>query len=322
MKSDMINKADKIFLTGHNGLVGSAVLRLLKKKKFKNILVVEKKDLDLRDQNKVLDFFSKNKDIKAVINSAAKVGGIYANSIFGGEFIYDNLTIQNNIIHGSYLNKINNLIFLGSSCIYPKNCKQPIKEEFLLTGKLEPTNEAYAIAKIAGIKLCENYNFQFKTNYKCLMPCNLYGTNDNFDLKNSHFYAALIHKIHNCKIKKAKKLILWGKKNTKRELMHVDDLANACIFFLNKKTKESLINIGVRKEMTIESYAEFIMKKLKVKLEIQYDATKPTGTPRKILDISIAKKYGWKPKISLNEGFQSMYKSFLDYKKNKQTKGS
>jgi len=311
----MINKADKIFLTGHNGLVGSAVLRLLKKKKFKNILVVEKKDLDLRDQNKVLDFFSKNKDIKAVINSAAKVGGIYANSIFSGEFIYDNLTIQNNIIHGSYLNKINNLIFLGSSCIYPKTCKQPIKEEFLLTGKLEPTNEAYAIAKIAGIKLCENYNFQFKTNYKCLMPCNLYGTNDNFDLKNSHFYAALIHKIHNCKIKKAKKLILWGKKNTKRELMHVDDLANACIFFLNKKTKESLINIGVSKEMTIDSYAEFIMKKLKVKLEIQYDATKPTGTPRKILDISIAKKYGWKPKISLNEGFQSIYKSFLDYKK-------
>ena len=315
MKSDMINKADKIFLTGHNGLVGSAVLRLLKKKKFKNILVVEKKNLDLRDQNKVLDFFSKNKDIKAVINSAGKVGGIYANSIFGGEFIYDNLTIQNNIIHGSYLNKINNLIFLGSSCIYPKNCKQPIKEEFLLTGKLEPTNEAYAIAKIAGIKLCENYNFQFKTNYKCLMPCNLYGTNDNFDLKNSHFYAALIHKIHNCKIKKAKKLILWGKKNTKRELMHVDDLANACIFFLNKKTKESLINIGVSKEMTIDSYAEFIMKKLKVKLEIQYDATKPTGTPRKILDISIAKKYGWKPKISLNEGFQSIYKSFLEYKK-------
>ena len=315
MKSDVINKADKIFLTGHNGLVGSAVLRLLKKKKFKNILVVEKKNLDLRDQNKVLDFFSKNKDIKAVINSAGKVGGIYANSIFGGEFIYDNLTIQNNIIHGSYLNKINNLIFLGSSCIYPKNCKQPIKEEFLLTGKLEPTNEAYAIAKIAGIKLCENYNFQFKTNYKCLMPCNLYGTNDNFDLKNSHFYAALIHKIHNCKIKKAKKLILWGKKNTKRELMHVDDLANACIFFLNKKTKESLINIGVSKEMTIDSYAEFIMKKLKVKLEIQYDATKPTGTPRKILDISIAKKYGWKPKISLNEGFQSIYKSFLEYKK-------
>ena len=311
----MVNKADKIFLTGHNGLVGSAVLRLLKKKKFKNILVVEKKNLDLRDQNKVLDFFSKNKDIKAVINSAGKVGGIYANSIFGGEFIYDNLTIQNNIIHGSYLNKINNLIFLGSSCIYPKNCKQPIKEEFLLTGKLEPTNEAYAIAKIAGIKLCENYNFQFKTNYKCLMPCNLYGTNDNFDLKNSHFYAALIHKIHNCKIKKAKKLILWGKKNTKRELMHVDDLANACIFFLNKKTKESLINIGVSKEMTIDSYAEFIMKKLKVKLEIQYDATKPTGTPRKILDISIAKKYGWKPKISLNEGFQSIYKSFLEYKK-------
>jgi GDP-L-fucose synthase len=315
MKTNIINKVDQIFLTGHNGLVGSAVLRNLKKKGFKNILVVEKKNLDLRDQNKVLNFFSKNKDIKAVINAAGKVGGIYANSNFGGEFIYDNLTMQNNIIHGSYLNKINNLIFLGSSCIYPKTCKQPIKEEFLLTGKLESTNEAYAIAKIAGIKLCENYNFQFKTNYKCLMPCNLYGPNDNFDLKNSHFYAALIHKIYNCKIKKAKKLILWGKKNTKRELMHVDDLANACIFFLNKKTKESLINIGVSKEMTIGNYAKFIMKKLKIKLEIQYDATMPSGNPRKIVDNSIAKKYGWKPKISLDEGFYSIYQSFLEYKK-------
>lgn len=315
MKSNIVNKADQIFLTGHNGLVGSAILRLLKKKGFKNILTVEKKNLDLRDQNRVFNFFSKNKDIKAVINAAAKVGGIYANYNFSGEFIYDNLTIQNNIIHGSYLNKINNLIFLGSSCIYPQTCKQPIKEKFLLTGKLEPTNEAYAIAKIAGIKLCENYNFQFKTNYKCLMPCNLYGPNDNFDLKNSHFYAALIHKIYNCKIKKAQKLILWGEKKTRRELMHVDDLANACIFFLNIKTKESLINIGVSKEMTIDNYAKFIMKKLKIKLDIQYDATMPSGTPRKIVDITIAKKYGWKAKISLDEGFQSIYQSFLEYKK-------
>lgn len=311
----MIKKNDKIFLTGHNGLVGSAILRLLKKKKYKNILTIEKKKLDLRNQKEVLKFFLKHKDIKAVINAAAKVGGIYANSSFSGEFIYDNLAIQNNIIHSSYLNKITNLIFLGSSCIYPKLSQQPIKESFLLSGKLEKTNEAYAIAKIAGIKLCEHYNLQFKTNYKCLMPCNLYGPNDNFDPQNSHFFPALINKIFDCKIKGIKKLILWGKKNTKRELMHVDDLAGACLFFLNKKTKETLINIGSNHEMTIDNYAKFIMKKLHISLEIIFDKNKPSGTPRKIVDISIAKKYGWYPKISLDKGFQSIYQSFLEYKK-------
>jgi GDP-L-fucose synthase len=311
----MIKKNDKIFLTGHNGLVGSAILRLLKKKKYKNILTIEKKKLDLRNQKEVLEFFSKHKDIKVVINAAAKVGGIYANSNFSGEFIYDNLAIQNNIIHSSYLNKITNLIFLGSSCVYPKLSQQPIKESFLLSGKLEKTNEAYAIAKIAGIKLCEHYNLQFKTNYKCLMPCNLYGPNDNFDPQNSHFFPALINKIFNCKIKSIKKLILWGKKNTKRELMHVDDLAGACLFFLNKKTKETLINIGSNHEMTIDNYAKFIMKKLHISLEIIFDKNKSSGTPRKIVDISIAKKYGWYPRISLDKGFQSIYQSFLEYKK-------
>ena len=184
-----------------------------------------------------------------------------------------------------------------------------------MSGKLEKTNEAYAIAKIAGIKLCEHYNLQFKTNYKCLMPCNLYGPNDNFDPQNSHFFPALINKIFDCKIKGIKKLILWGKKNTKRELMHVDDLAGACLFFLNKKTKETLINIGSNHEMTIDNYAKFIMKKLHISLEIIFDKNKPSGTPRKIVDISIAKKYGWYPKISLDKGFQSIYQSFLEYKK-------
>lgn len=317
----MIKKNDKIFLTGHKGLVGSSILRLLKKKNYKKIIVIDKKKLDLRDQKKVNSFFSKNKNIKAVIHTAAKVGGIYANATKGGEFIYDNLNIQNNIIHGSYSNGIKNLIFLGSSCIYPKLCKQPIKESYLLTGSLEETNEAYAIAKIAGIKLCENYNKQYNTNFKCLMPCNLYGPNDNFDLMHSHFYPALLHKIYNSKTKKNKKLILWGKRNTKRELMHVDDLANACIYFLNKKTKETLINIGSAREMTIEAYAKFIMKKLNVSLQIYFDTSKPSGTPRKIVDISIAKKYGWRPQISLDTGFESIYSSFLNYK-NKHSKNS
>lgn len=317
----MIKKNDKIFVTGHKGLVGSSILRLLKKKNYKKIIVIDKKKLDLRDQKKVNSFFSKNKNIKAVIHTAAKVGGINANATKGGEFIYDNLNIQNNIIHGSHSNGIKNLIFLGSSCIYPKLCKQPIKESYLLTGSLEETNEAYAIAKIAGIKLCENYNKQYNTNFKCLMPCNLYGPNDNFDLMHSHFYPALLHKIYNSKTKKNKKLILWGKRNTKRELMHVDDLANACIYFLNKKTKETLINIGSAREMTIEAYAKFIMKKLNVSLQIYFDTSKPSGTPRKIVDISIAKKYGWRPQISLDTGFESIYSSFLNYK-NKHSKNS
>ena len=306
----MLKKNDLIFLTGHKGLVGSAILRLLKKRNFKNILTIDKTLLDLRNQNAVENFFKKNK-IKAVINAAAKVGGIYANETKPAEFIFDNLTIQTNIINSCYLNKVKNLIFLGSSCIYPKLCKQPIKEKYLLTGKLESTNEAYAIAKIAGIKMCESFNKQFKTNYKCLMPCNLYGPNDNFNLNTSHFYPALLNKVHNAKIKNKKTLYLWGKKGTKRELMHVDDLADACLFFLNKKTKESLINIGTGKEKTIEEYAKFIISKLNVRLNIKYDLSKPSGTPRKLVDTRLAKNYGWVAKISLNDGFKETYDSFL-----------
>jgi GDP-L-fucose synthase len=306
----VIYKQSKIFVTGHRGLVGSAVVRKLKSLGYKNIICKNKKQLDLRNQKKVFDFFKKNK-IDAVINAAGKVGGIYANNKYKADFIYDNISIQNNIIHICYKNKIKNLIFLGSSCIYPRACKQPIKEKYLLTGELEKTNEPYAIAKIAGIKMCESYNYQYKTNYKCLMPCNLYGPNDSYDLKNSHFLPALISKIHYSKLKNKKTITLWGTGLPKRELMFVDDLADACIFFLNVKTKEALINIGSSKEMRIVDYAKFIIRKLKVNLKIKFDKSKPDGTPRKIVDSSIAKKYGWKSKTNFSKGFDLTFKDFL-----------
>jgi len=306
----MIAKNSKIFVTGHKGLVGSSIVRRLKFNGYKNLILKTKNQLDIRNQNKVKKFFKKYK-IDAVINAAATVGGIEANNKFRADFIYDNLSIQNNIIHSCYENKIKNLIFLGSSCIYPRNSRQPIKESYLLEGSLEKTNEAYAIAKIAGIKMCESYNFQYKTNYKCLMPCNLYGPNDNYNLETSHFFPALIAKIHECKIKNIHTLTLWGTGNPKRELMYVDDLADACIYFLNKKSKETLINVGSGNEMKIIKYAKFIIKKLKLDLKIQFDRSKPDGTPRKIIDSSLARKYGWKPNVSLNEGFKKTYADYL-----------
>ena len=307
----MIAKNSKIFVTGHKGLVGSSIVRRLKFHGYKNLILKTKNQLDLRNQNKVKNFFKKRK-IDAVINAAATVGGIEANNKFRANFIYDNLSIQNNIIHSCYENKIKNLIFLGSSCIYPRNCKQPIKERYLLSGSLEKTNEAYAVAKIAGIKMCESYNFQYKTNYKCLMPCNLYGPNDNYNLETSHFFPALIAKIHQSIIKRTNILTLWGTGSPKRELMYVDDLADACIYFLNKQSKETLINVGSDNEMKIIEYAKFIIKELQLDLKIKLDRSKPDGTPRKIIDSSLARKYGWKPKVSLKEGFK---KTYIDYLK-------
>ena len=306
----MITKNSKIFIAGHNGLVGSAILRRLNILGYKNILTVDKKKLDLTNQKKVFLFLKRNRP-QAIIIAAAKVGGIYANNKYRANFIYENLAIQNNLIHSAFLNKIKNLIFLGSSCVYPKNSKQPIKEKYLLTGLLEHTNEPYAIAKIAGIKMCESYNIQYGTNYKCLMPSNTYGPNDNYNLQNSHFFPALIRKIHDSKIKKVNKIILWGTGKPKRELIYVDDVADACIFFLNKKTKESLINIGTGKDIKIEQYAKSIMKFLNIKINIHFDKTKPDGTPRKLLDTTIAKKYGWRPKISLKDGFFPTYADYL-----------
>ena len=292
------------------GLVGSAIVRRLKYFGYKNILTIDKKKLDLKNQQKVSNFFKKKK-IEVVINAAAKVGGIYANNKYRADFIYDNLAMQTNIIHACYLNRVKSLIFLGSSCIYPRNSKQPIKEKYLLKGELEKTNEPYAVAKIAGIKMCESYNFQYKTNYKCLMPCNLYGPNDNYDLKTSHFFPALIAKVIDAKQNKKKNIILWGSGKPKRELMYVDDLADACIYFMKKKIKESLINVGVGHDMSILSYAKFILKKMKLNCKIVLDRSKSDGTPRKIIDSSVARKYGWKPNIDLNEGFDLTLKNYL-----------
>ena len=306
----MLGKKSIIFVTGHKGLVGSALVRRLIFFGYKNILKIDRKYLDLRNQSKVDQFFKKN-NIDAVINAAGTVGGIYANNKYRADFIYDNLSIQNNIIHSCYVHKVKNLIFLGSSCIYPRNAKQPIKEKYLLTGELEKTNEPYAIAKIAGVKMCESYNIQHNTNYKCLMPCNLYGPNDNFDLKYAHFLPATIAKVYNAKLSKDKQVIVWGSGEPKREMMYVDDLADACIFFLNKKTKETLINIGSQQEKKIKEYVEILIKKIDSKIQIKFDKSKPDGTPRKIVDSSLARKYGWKPKISLSEGLNKTLESFF-----------
>ena len=306
----MLKKNSRIFIAGHKGLVGSSLIRRMNFHGYNNIIVRSKKQLDLRNQNKVNIFFKKNK-IDAVINAAGTVGGIYANNKYKADFIFDNLSIQNNIIHSCYENNIKNLIFLGSSCIYPRNCKQPIKESYLLTGELEKTNEPYAIAKIAGLKMCESYNYQYKTNYKCLMPCNLYGPNDNYDLEQSHFLPALISKIYNAKIKNNKTLTIWGNGSPKRELLFVDDLADACIYFLNTKTKETLINIGSGEEMKIVDYAKKIIKELNISLKIKFDLSMPNGTPRKIVDTTIAQSYGWRAKTSFQEGLKITYNDFL-----------
>ena len=308
----MINKNSKIFLTGDRGLVGSAIYRKLIKNGYKKIIKVKKKNLDLRNQAKV-DNFLKKKKPDIVIIAAGKVGGILANSTYPADFIYDNLMIATNLINSSYKNNVKNLIFLGSSCIYPSNIKKKIKESDLLKSDLEKTNEAYAVAKIAGIKLCKFYNQQFKLNYLSLMPTNVYGPNDNYDLLKSHFLPALIKKIHTAKVKNKKNIILWGNGKSKREILYVDDLADAVVFFMRKKPKDSLINIGTGQDMTIEKYAYKIMEVLNYKTKIKFDKSKPNGTFRKTLDVSLAKSYGWKNKTNLLTGLKKTYADFLKY---------
>lgn len=303
-------KKKKIFLAGHKGMVGSSILRYLTLRGYNNIITVNKKKLNLINQLDT-DLFIKKIKPDVVIIAAARVGGIMANNRLKANFIYENLMIQTNLIHSSYKNGVKKLIFLGSSCVYPKFCEQPIKEEYLLSGKLEQTNDAYAIAKIAGIKMCEAYNKQYGLNYICLMPTNMYGPNDNYNPNDSHFFSALIRKIFLAKKKKLKHICIWGNGKSKREIMYVDDLASACEFFLHKKTKHYLINIGSGEERSIENFAKFIMKKLDIKLDIIFDKTKPNGTPRKITDTSLAKRYGWKSTITLDTGFQLTLKDFL-----------
>tara|TARA_B110000503_G_scaffold122709_1_gene187580 strand:- start:1396 stop:2340 length:945 start_codon:yes stop_codon:yes gene_type:complete len=297
----MINFNSKIYVAGHNGLVGSAILRRLRIKGFKNIIYRSKKQLDLKDQKKVFKFLKKNKP-NFIFIAAAKVGGIYSNNKYRAEFIYENLLIQTNLIHSAYLCNIKNLIFLGSSCVYPKYCKQPIKENFLLSGLLEKTNEPYAIAKIAGIKMCESYNLQYGTNYKCLMPTNTFGPNDKYDTLESHFFPALLKKVYNLKINNKNSLQIWGNGKVKRELIYVDDVADACIYFMNKKIRENIINIGTGKDFTINYYAKLLLKKIlpEGKTKIIYDTSKPNGTPRKVLDVSLSHKYGWKASFDMS----------------------
>jgi len=311
----MIKKSSKIYLAGHTGLVGSAILRKLKLDGYKKIYTISRKKLDLKDQNKVYKYLRKIKP-DFIFIAAAKVGGIYSNSNFKAEFIHDNLSIQLNLIQGAYQSGVKNLIFLGSSCVYPRMSKQPIKEKYLLSGNLEKTNDAYAIAKIAGIKMCESYNIQYGTNYRCLMPTNAFGPNDNYNDLNSHFFPALIKKAHIIKKNKLNKLTLWGNGKPKREVIFVDDVADACVFFMKKKTKESLINIGTGKDFSIKEYAKIILKTIipSKKIIIKYDLSKPNGTPRKLLDVSLAKSYGWQAKMKLKESILLTYKSYLSKK--------
>tara|TARA_X000000950_G_C13851550_1_gene634684 strand:- start:125 stop:1054 length:930 start_codon:yes stop_codon:yes gene_type:complete len=309
----MINKNSKIFIAGHKGMVGSAILRRLKKLSYKKIFYQTRKQLDLTDQKKVHNYLKKIKP-DAVILAAAKVGGIKINNIKRAEFIYENLSIQNNVINSSYVNGVKNLIFLGSSCVYPKNTKIPIKEKYLLSNYLEKTNEPYAIAKIAGISLCESYNLQYGVNYKCLMPCNVYGLNDNYDADGSHFFPALIRKVITSKKLNKDHIKIWGTGKPLRELIFSDDVADACIFFLKKKTKHSLINIGTGIEKSIIEYAKYIMRYVGVSQKIKKENIKLDGTYRKLIDASLARKYGWKPKINLKKGLSLVIEDYLNHK--------
>jgi len=314
----MVNLRSKIFVAGHKGLVGSAIIRKLREKGYSNIITVNKKNLDLTNQKNVFRFLLRTKP-KFIFIAAAKVGGIFANNKYKAEFIYQNTTIQTNLIHGAYISGVKNLIFLGSSCVYPKMCKQPIKENYLLNGYLEKTNDAYAVAKISGIKMCESYNEQYKTNYKCLMPTNTFGPNDNYDDLNSHFFPALIKKIHKIKNKKNKSLTIWGNGLARREMIYVDDIADACIFFMNKKIKESHLNIGTGKDFTIIQYAKKILNVIlpNKKIKILKDLSKPNGTPRKVMNVELARKYGWYAKTDINDAIKKTYSDFLSKKGSK-----
>ena len=305
----MVNKNSKIFIAGHNGMLGSSILRILREKKYKKIITINRSKLDLRDQNSVKDFF-KIKKPDVVIIAAAKVGGIKANMNFPANFINDNLQIQSNLILNSFNFRVKKLIFFGSSCIYPNNIKEKIKEDQIMVGPLEQSNESYSIAKIAGIKMIQSLNKQYKTNYICLMPCNLFGPNDNYDLKNSHFLPALIRKI-SVASKKNKIVKLWGTGRPLREILYVDEVAEACEYFLKKKTDTSLINIGSPVEMTIKDYALKVKKKIDSKVLIKFDNNiKLDGVKRKKLDISLAARYGWRAKMNFSKALDKTIEDF------------
>ncbi len=306
-----MEKNSKIYVAGHRGMVGSAIVRELQKQGYNNIITKTRAELDLIDQNAVAEFFTEEKP-QFVFLAAAKVGGIEANRSKIADFTYQNLQIQNNIIHNAYLNKAERLIFLGSSCIYPRLAPQPIKEEYLLTGHLEPTNYGYAIAKIAGVKMCEAYRSQYGCDFVPLMPTNLYGINDNFDLQGSHVLPALMRKFHEAKVNNSDFVEVWGTGTVKRELLYVDDLAEACVFVMNNKNVTDLTNIGTGEDITIRQLAELVQKVTGFNGQLKFDATKPDGAPRKCLDVSKINSLGWKATTNLEEGVAKVYQWYLE----------
>jgi len=306
-----MNKNAKIYVAGHRGLVGSAILRKLESEGYTNLIYKSSSELDLRNPREVHNFFNKE-EIEYVFLAAAKVGGIVANNEYPADFIRDNLMIQTNVIDASYRTNVKKLLFLGSTCIYPKMAPQPLKEEYLLTGQLEPTNEPYAIAKIAGIKMCESYNRQYGTKYISAMPTNLYGENDNFDLHSSHVLPALIRKFHEAKENKSEYVEVWGTGTPKREFLYSDDLADACLFLMNNYEGNEIVNIGVGEDISIKEIASLIKKVIGFEGELKFDTTKPDGTPRKLVDVTKINTLGWKATISLEEGLQKAYNWFLE----------
>jgi GDP-L-fucose synthase len=301
-----MNKQDKIYIAGHRGMVGSAIKRKLEAGGFENLICKTSDELDLRNQVAVHDFFEKEKP-EFVFLAAAKVGGIYANDTYRAEFLYENLVIESNIIHAAWKSKVEKLMFLGSSCIYPKMAPQPLKEEYLLTGLLEHTNEPYAIAKIAGIKLCDAFRAQYGCNFISVMPTNLYGPNDHYDLKNSHVLPALIRKFHEAKINKDPFVTIWGTGEPKREFLHVDDLAEACVFLMNNYDEPGLVNVGTGVDLSILELAEMISRIVGYDGGIRKDLGKPDGTPRKLMDVSKLKSLGWQARIKLEDGIKKVY---------------
>jgi len=309
-----VEKGAKVYVAGHQGLVGSAILRKLISEGYSNIVTLSFQELDLRDQTAVNEFFKKEQP-EYVFLAAAKVGGILANNTYPVDFLRDNLLIQTNVIDAAYRYGSRKLLFLGSSCIYPKFAPQPIKEKYLLTGELEPTNEPYAIAKIAGIKLCQAYNRQYQTNFISVMPTNLYGPGDNFDLETSHVIPALIRKFHEAKIKGKDQVVVWGSGKPFREFLHVDDLADACLFLMHNYNSSEIINIGTGKDLSIAELAYLIKDIIEYDGNIIFDTSKPDGTPRKLLDVSKIFNMGWKPRITLEEGIRSTYNWYQEHQK-------
>ena len=305
----MMNKTDKIYVAGHRGMVGSAIVRKLENEGFGNLLLQSSSQLDLRNQQAVNEFFETTKP-EFVFLAAAKVGGILANNTRRAEFIYDNLMIEVNLINAAWNTGVKKLMFLGSSCIYPKLAPQPLKEEYLLTGELEPTNEPYAIAKIAGIKLCDAYRDQYGSNFISVMPTNLYGPNDNYDLNNSHVLPALLRKFHEAQLNNDPAVTIWGSGKPRREFIHVDDLADACFFLMQNYNQKGFINIGVGEDIEIKELALLIKDIVGYKGELRHDTSKPDGTPRKLMDVSKLSALGWKAKIGLREGIEKVYEEF------------